>query len=308
MTESHLPWATEEAARRISDALEEPGWLLDERLDAAHRVADLPDESNTLWTTYLDLRPVRFDEVTPYGVAEAGRTPDAADEAALPLGAAALLHVAADRVVGRALSPQARAADVFVGTFAEALRDRPEILRSAIDGGRTIASDDRFGQVARAIATLGVLVHVPPGVELSEPIVLRWSAGEAGRALLSRSAVVIGDGSRAGLLEELVPGAGPVAMAESSEAQQSQWWGTSEVVLGDGSALHLAGLQDFGPATASFVTRTATTGRDAALDWALAHVGGAWSKSRIDNHLVGQGSSVHQAEIAFGGGSQVFDL
>ena len=53
-----LAAATEATARHRSRTLEEPDWLLDERLDAVRRVAELPNESNTLWTTYLDLRAV----------------------------------------------------------------------------------------------------------------------------------------------------------------------------------------------------------------------------------------------------------
>jgi Fe-S cluster assembly scaffold protein SufB len=56
------------------------------------------------------------------------------------------------------------------------------------------------------------------------------------------------------------------------------------------------------------VNRQATVGRDGQLRWALASVGGQLQKSRIDNVLAGRGASVHQAEIGFGSGSQLFDL
>ena len=309
-----LAGATEARARELSRDLEEPDWLLDERLDAVRLVAELPDESNTLWTTYLDLRPVHFDDVTPHPTADQGLVPATAEDARLPAGAAALIHIADGHVVGRARSQQALEAGVFVGTFSEALRQPglTRLLRSAIEAGRSIGSDDRFGQVSRAIASIGIAVHVPDGVELDGPIVVRWTVAEPGTALVGRTVVILGQRARAGLLEELEGAATDLATNAGPDAEtdalQSQWWGTTEAVLGDGSALDVAGLQDFGPATVSFVSRSATTGRDAALTWALAHVGGAWSKSRIDNHLVGQGSSVHQAEIAFGGASQIVDL
>ena len=59
----------------------------------------------------------------------------------------------------RAISPVAREAGIFVGTFEEALRDRPDVLRAAIEGGDSLPADDAFGQVARAVATLGLLIH-----------------------------------------------------------------------------------------------------------------------------------------------------
>ena len=303
MTQSSLlPAATESTARGLSRRLDEPVWLLDERLDAVRRVSELPNESNTLWTTYLDLRALRFAEVEPYPAVEVAA---GAADAPLPEGASALLHVREDAVVAAALSPEARAAGVFVGTFSDALRSRPDVLRGAIEGGRSLPADDRFGQTARAIAALGILVHVPDGVALDGPIVLRWSVGAPGRALLSRSVVIVGAGARASLFEELEAAGGT---ADAPDAPQSQWWGTLEATVGEGATLDVAGEQDFGPRTAAFVTRRATLAPDASLRWALAHVGGLFSKSRIDNLLVGSGSRVHQAEIAFGGGAQLFDL
>jgi Fe-S cluster assembly scaffold protein SufB len=299
---SLLPGTTETAARALSGVLEEPAWLLEERLDAVRRVAALPNESNTLWTTYLDLRAVRFAEAEPYTTV--ALAPGAAD-APLPEGASALLHVREDAVVAAALSPEARAAGVFVGTFDEALRSRPDVLRAAIEGGRSLPADDRFGQTARAIAALGVLVHIPDGVALGGPIVLRWSVGAPGRALVSRSVVVVGAGARASLFEELEATDG---IATALDAPQSQWWGTLEASVGEGGTLDVAGEQDFGPRTAAFVSRGATLAADASLRWALAQVGGLFSRSRIDNHLAGSGSRVHQAEIAFGGDAQMFDL
>jgi Fe-S cluster assembly scaffold protein SufB len=299
---SLLAAVTAATARDRSRTLEEPGWLLDERLDAVRRVAELPNESNTLWTTYLDLRALRFGEVEPY---TAHGTVATAASARLPEGAAALLHVRDDAIVALTLSPEAVAAGVFVGTFADALRSRPDVLRAAIEGGRSLPLDDRFGQTASAIASLGLFVHVPDGVALTDPIVLRWSVGAPGRALLSRTVVVLGAGARASLFEELVA---PEGAAPSADAPQGQWWGTMEAHLGEGATLDVAGEQDLGPRTAAFVTRQATLERDAALRWALAQVGGLFVKSRIDNRLTGDGSRVHQAEIAFGGGSQLFDL
>jgi Fe-S cluster assembly scaffold protein SufB len=299
---SLLAAATEATARRLSKTLEEPTWLLDERLDAVRRVAELPNESNTLWTTYLDLRALRFGEVEPFGeIGLAGK----AESARVPPGAAGLLHVRDDSIMAMSLSPEATAAGVFLGTFGEALRSRPDVLRAAIEGGRSLPQNDRFGQIARGIASLGILVHVPDGVALEGPIVLRWSVGAAGRALLSRTVVVLGSGARASLFEELVA---PDSSAIAPDAAQSQWWGTLETTVGEGATLDVAGEQDLGARTAAFVTRQAKLEADASLRWALAQVGGLFVKSRIDNHLAGNGSRVQQAEIAFGSGAQLFDL
>ena len=52
----------------------------------------------------------------------------------------------------------------------------------------------------------------------------------------------------------------------------------------------------------------ATIGREADLHWALAQLGAGLVRSRIDNRLEGDGGSVEQVEIVFGGQDQLFDL
>ena len=289
--------ADEATARRLAQTFEEPGWLLEERLDAARRYAGLPPEPNPLFTTYLDLRAARLGEVTPYGDTGDAREVDTR----LPAGVSAFLHVREDGVVARALGEEARRAGVVVDTFRNLLRSRPQLLRSLIEGGGSLQADDKFAQLSRAVSALGVLIHVPDGVVLHDPIVLRWSMGLPGRGLVSRTVVSLGKGAAARLLEEQVESAPP-------DGLQSLWAGTTEVRLEAGATLDFAGEQDFGAKTIAFVNRKAALGPEAQLRWALATVGAALFKSRIDNELVGRGSGVRQVEIGFGGASQLFDL
>ncbi|MEA2623915.1 MAG: hypothetical protein QOH61_2825 [Chloroflexota bacterium] len=297
-----LPFLTEEQVRVTSQSLGEPAWLLDERLDALGRVGRLPAESNQLFTPYLDLRQVRFADVDPYAPAARPR-PQAATDLE---GAAALLHVDEDGIVERVLGPEAAAAGLKIGTFGDVPSDSRQLLRTWIGDGSTLPSDDAFAQVARAAFTLGIVVHVPDGVRLERPIVLRSTLGAAGRGLIVRTLIVLGEGARASILEEQLPAAD--GTPHDPQAAQSLWWGTSEVRLGDGASLDVASIQDFGAGTVAIVNRDARLGRDAALRWSLASIGSLFHKSRIDNRLEGRGSSVHQVEIGFGSGAQIFDL
>ena len=293
-----LPFAGEEFVRAVSRANDEPDWLLSDRLSALATYDELPVEPNPLFTLYVDLRQARFGEIEPYR-----ETGDAAQVSeVVPEGAAALIEVSEDRVVARAVSESARAAGVVVDTFANVLRDRPQSLRDIIDGGTSLPDNDKFAQLARSHAAIGLHIHVPRNVALEQPIVVRWSAGTAGRGLISRTAISLGENASAHILEEQVP-----SSAGAPEGQ-SLWWGTTEVVLDRGANLSFAGQQDFGPQTLAIVNRQATLGQDAQLRWALASVGAELQKSRIDNRLVGRGSGVNQVEIGFGAGRQLFDL
>lgn len=295
-----LPFAGEELLRSLSVGADEPDWLLNDRLSGNQLYTDLPVEPNPLFTLYSDLRAARWEEIEPY--IETGDAPQLSD--VVPEGAAALIEVAEDRVVARGLSEEARAAGVIVDTFANVLRDRPELIQPELEGAPNLPENDKFAQFARSHSALGLFVHVPRNVALEQPIVIRWSAGEPGRGLVSRSVISLAENTQAEILEEQV---GSEAHAGSDE-KQSLWWGTSEVHLGRGAQLSFSGQQDFGQNTLAFVNRHATLEQDAQLRWALASVGGQLHKSRIDNRLVGRGSSVRQVEIGFGDGRQLFDL
>ena len=60
------------------------------------------------------------------------------------------------------------------------LRQRPELLpkvKELVESGSSLPDDDKFAQFARALSVIGVLVHVPASVQLSAPLVIRWSIG-----------------------------------------------------------------------------------------------------------------------------------
>ncbi|MEX1335124.1 MAG: SufD family Fe-S cluster assembly protein [Candidatus Limnocylindrales bacterium] len=299
----NLAWATQTHVRGTSSALGEPDWLIADRLAALEKVAELPAEPNQLYITYIDLRAVDFAAVEPYPPTPAA---ESASEAQLPAGAAALVHVDERAVASCVLSDEARAAGLVVSTIAEAAQEHPELLKGILQDGGSLPADDAFGQVARALYSLGLFIHVPDGVELQAPIVLRWSAGASGFGLISRTVISVGKNARASVYEEQVASAG--ATAEAGARADSIWWGTTEVTVGDGSSLAFSAEQDFGLSTAAFVTRQARLGRDATVNWAVASVGSRLYRSRLENLLEGRGANVSQVEIQFGDGRQLFDL
>jgi Fe-S cluster assembly scaffold protein SufB len=81
-----------------------------------------------------------------------------------------------------------------------------------------------------------------------------------------------------------------------------------EVSLGDGATLQVASLQELPSNIVAIQHRAASLGEAATLQWALAQLGGRLVRSRVDNRLVGDRSSVRQVEIVFGAEEQLFDL
>jgi Fe-S cluster assembly scaffold protein SufB len=145
---------------------------------------------------------------------------------------------------------------------------------------------------------------VPAGVRLERPIVIRWQSGEPGRALLTRTILDLGVGASASVVEELEASDG----ALDRTGAQALFTGSLEVHLAAGSKLEIASIQNLATNTVAFQHRQAEIGEGATLHWALAQLGGRLVRSRVDNRLAGNRSSVEQVEIIFGADDQLFDL
>jgi Fe-S cluster assembly protein SufD len=171
---------------------------------------------------------------------------------------------------------------------------------------RTLPADDRFAQLTRAAWSQGVVLDIPAGVQLTDPIVIRWATGAPGRAVIGRTLIALGNGAKASVLEELV--GTDSAAASGTEAPQSFCAGTLEVHLGRDASLEVASIQELPETTIAFQHRNAVIGEGATLRWALAQLGSRLVRSRVDNRLEGDRSQVEQVEIVFGGDDQLFDL
>jgi Fe-S cluster assembly scaffold protein SufB len=305
-TDLTLSFVDEATVRAVSAAGDEPEWLLAERLEGLKAFHALPIETNPLYTTYVDLRNAKLAATRPSLAGPRASANVATDPKLLPEGAAAYAEVSDDRVTALVLSPEARDAGIVLETLAGLGERDPEWLRRLLEGGCTLPENDKLAQLTRALWTSGLLLHVPNGVRLERPVVLRWSVGAPGSAVLSRSVISVGEDAEVSVVEE------QVASAESTGADvaapQAFFAGTTEVRLGPGSTLSFAGLQDFAISQIGFQHRSAVLERGASIRWALAHLGSRIIRSRIDNALEGDGSSVEQAEIVFGSSDQLFDL
>jgi Fe-S cluster assembly scaffold protein SufB len=276
----------------------EPAWLLEDRLAALALFEGLPVESSQLYTPYVDLRAASLDGAAPYVVTGAAV---ALTAAGLPEGVAGLLELREDGVAIAALSDAARAAGVRLLTLGDLVATDDALARDLLTGGALLPSDDKLAQLSLAAWSQGVLVHVPAGVLLDQPIVIRWAVG-APRSVIGRTLIVLGDGAEASVVEELVTSDGVVVGA------QALLCATTEIRLGARARLAMASLQETGPDQVVFQQRRAEIGEASDLRWALAQLGARLVRSRVDNVLAGDRSTVEQVEIVFGSEDQLHDL
>jgi len=298
------------ADRALAEALAaeraEPDWLRVERIAACDAFEVLPLEPNQLYTTYLDLRNADLMTVRPY--VQTASAPNAIASAALPDGAAGLIDLREDGVAGLVLEPAAVAAGVILETFGQALARDPDGLRAQLEGGVGLPDNDKLAALVRGFWSQGVRLDIPADVRLEQPIMIRWAAGVPERALIGRTLITVGEGADASIVEELIPSGPTIACAAGETVPQALLAGTLEVSLGRNSKLAIASLQELPAGTVAFQYRHAVIGEGATLHWALAQLGSRLVRSRVDNRLEGDRSTVEQVEIVFGGEDQLFDL
>jgi Fe-S cluster assembly scaffold protein SufB len=297
---SDLTFTLDEAdvERRAST---EPDWLAADRRAALSRYRALPLETNQLYTTYVDLRTVDLGEVRAWESPEAAPRSGAS---AVPDGVDVFASLTDASVDALALSDEASRAGVVLDTI-EGLIARDEALaRRLLADDASLPLNDKLAQLTRAGWNQGLVLHVPAGVRLARPVVVRWNVGAGDRALLTRTIVDLGEAASAEVVEEVLPSDGAADRGEP----QSLYTGTLEVHLARDAELRVASIQDLAEGTVAFQHRQAEIGEGASLHWALAQLGSRLVRSRVDNRLIGDRSTVEQVEIVFGARDQLFDL
>jgi Fe-S cluster assembly protein SufD len=162
--------------------------------------------------------------------------------------------------------------------------------------GTLVGADDKFTAHNAASWQSGLLVRVPKGVELDQPLYVRV-AGDATGATFWRLLVVAEEGSRFSIIEEY-----------TSPAQAGGYSnGAVELFVEKGAKLEYVSLQNLSHETWHFATHRATVERDAELDWVAGGFGSRRGKIRIHNDLAGQGATSRVTGAYFADGSQHLD-
>ncbi len=269
----------------------EQAWELFERLpmpsleDEAWRRTDLrpmPAETFRLPSSeaYLDLAPVPEELLRPL-VAER----HAAQIVLLPGG----IRVEADE----ALSKQG----VIFTDLQTAEARYPELVRR-IAGQVVRPEEGKFAAMAAALAQSGILLYVPKGVRLEQPLhSVLWGPGN-GLAYFSHILVLVDEGAEVTYVHEA---ASPTENADSLHV------GLVEILLEQNAHLRFVELQSWGRHVWNFSHERVQVGRDATIDWIFGAVGSKLTKNFSELDLVGEGATGRMSGFYFTNDHQHLD-
>ena len=245
-----------------------------------YRSLPLPTTAEEAWR-FTDLRGFDPDAFVQNGHV-GGQAPAVSTQAMLDLDVAGLVSVTEDGLEVE------RAPD---GITFEPLREHERL-------GSLVGADEKFAAHNAALWEHGLLVVVPPRLELEEPLYVRVSNRREGGALFWRLLVVAEASSRFSLIEEYASGT-PELPSYSNAAV--------ELFVGEGAKLEYVSLQNLSRETWHFASHHARVERDGELDWVAAGFGSKKGKIRIQNDLAGPGATSRVTGAYFADGTQHLD-
>jgi Fe-S cluster assembly protein SufD len=163
--------------------------------------------------------------------------------------------------------------------LADALESHEELLRERL--GSLVPAEDPFVARNEADWRDGVLVHVPAGVTIADPIKVELPLDEDGAAVSWRTLVVLEEGAEAEVWEHSgSAGDGTDALLNS----------VVELHVGQAATLRYVSTQDISERAWIFSSQRAQVERDGRLDWTALGFGSGRGKVRMETKLAGPGS------------------
>jgi Fe-S cluster assembly protein SufD len=181
--------------------------------------------------------------------------------------------------------------------LAEAVDSHPELVEGRL--GALAPSDDPF--IARNETSWrdGVLIHVPTGVKLAEPIRIELPLDEDGAVAYWRTLVVLEDGAEAEIWEHA---------SSASDETDALLNSVVELHVDQAATLRYVNTQDISERAWIFATQRAQVERDGRLDWTALGFGSIRGKVRMETNLAGAGSEARVTGGYAGGLGQHLDF
>jgi Fe-S cluster assembly protein SufD len=174
----------------------------------------------------------------------------------------------------------------------------PHLLEQAL--GRVVRPEEgKFSALAGAFAQTGVLLYVPRGVQVMQPLhSILWTPG-VGLAHVSHVIVWLEEGASATYIHEM--------SSPTETGGQTMHAGLVEVYVGAGANLRFVEMQSFGEHMWNVTHERVHLERDGQVDWVFGAMGGRLTKNFSELDLAGPGAVGKMSGFYFTDGEQHLD-
>lgn len=255
---------TRSAVEELARALDEPGWLTERRLHAfdLFEKLEMPDPKGEEWR-YTDVR--RFD----------------------------LAGFAAPTPVDR---PELGAPDgVLAVDFRTAARDHSDLLKEHFF--TDVAVDEhKFTALHGAFHSDDVIIHVPKGTEVAEPIELAHTV-QAGGSVFPHTTIVVEPQASVTIVDRF---------RSDESGDPSLCASVVEIEAHAGALVNYISLQEWGRNVHHFQTQRLTGHRDSTVRSLAVNLGARFARTQVESVLQGAGSFSEMLGLYFADRDQHF--
>ena len=259
---------TKDAVEALARASGEPSWLTERRHEAfdIFEKLELPDPKSEDWR-YVDVRRFDFDRfAAPVPVEHEPRLPSEA--------------------AGQGV--------VFAG-FRRAASEHPELLREHFFTDVPL-DEHKFTALHGAFHSDGVVVYVPPGVEVSVPLEAHRSVADGG-SIFPHTTIVVDERASLTFVDRF---SSPDGLSGALCS------GVVEVEARRGATVNYISLQEWGRDVHHFQTQRFTGRRDATVRSLAVNLGSEFARTQVESALVGEGSFSEMLGLYFADSEQHF--
>ncbi len=257
-----------EAVTALADATGEPGWLADRRMQAFDMFEKLddPDPKGEEWR-YVDVRGFDFSRFqAPVPTVEAPRIP-----------------------------AELSAHGVVFSDFTTAAREHPDLLREHFFTEVPV-DEHRFTALHGAFHSHGVLIYVPPRVEVEIPFeTMRQVAG--GGSVFPHTTIVVDEQASLTFVDRF---------SSTEFAEPALCASVVEVEARRGAIVNYISLQEWGRSVHHFQTQRFTGHRDATVRSLAVNLGSTFARTQVESVLKGEGSFSEMLGLYFADTDQHF--
>ncbi|MDP2995393.1 MAG: Fe-S cluster assembly protein SufD [Anaerolineales bacterium] len=195
------------------------------------------------------------------------------------------------------LSPGLINKGVIFTDMHTAERENPELVARMT--GQTVSPEEgKFAALAGALSQNGVVLYIPKGVTVEQPLnSLLWGPG-VDLAYLSHILVWVDEGASVTYVHEA---------ASPDENGPALHAGIVEIKVSDNASLRFVELQSWGRHIWNFSHERVSVGRDGNLDWIFGAIGSRLTKNFSELNLVGEGATGRMSGFYFTDGNQHLD-
>ena len=295
-----------DVVRQISEMKDEPGWMMEARLEAYRQFVSKPMPS---WGA--DLSGILFDNIYYYVRAtdQKGRSWDEVpddikrtfDRLGIPEAEQKYLQGVSAQYdsesVYHNLREDLEEKGVIFLDMDSGLAEYPELVREYF-GTIIPASDNKFAALNTAVWSGGSFIYVPPGVHVEMPLQAYFRINTQNMGQFERTLIIVDEGAYVHYVE------GCTAPTYSSDSLHSA---VVEILVKEGGRCRYTTIQNWSNNVYNLVTKRAVAHKDATMEWVDGNLGSKVTMKYPAVILAGEGAHGEVLSIAFAGEGQHLD-